>query len=268
MKIWAVSNQKGGVGKTTTVVALGGLLSSWGLRTLLVDLDPHGALTSYFKMNPDEIEQSVYNLFLDASLKKPVPTPEPYIVQTEFDGLSVLPGATAMATLDRQVAAIPGMGLVILNALKKTTEPFDYVLIDSPPMLGVLMINALACCEQLIMPVVPEFLALKGLERMLRTLTMVFNTRTVIPQYTIVPTMFDKRTKEARESLENLNTLYPELLWDSVIPVDTKYREASRLGIPGPLYAPTSKASAAYAGLLELLLQEGKSRKSSPEQPV
>lgn len=256
MKIWAVSNQKGGVGKTTTVIALGGLLSSWGFRTLLIDLDPHGALTSYFKMNPDDIENSVYNLFHDASLKKPANSPEPYIVKTEFDGLSVLPAATAMATLDRQVASMAGMGLVIVNALKKVADQYDYVIIDSPPMLGVLMINALAACERLIMPVIAEFLALKGLERMLRTLKMVFNSRKVIPRYTIVPTMFDKRTKEARESLQNLHLLYPEYLWDSVIPIDTKFREASRLGVPGPLYIPSSKASEAYTELLEMLLQE------------
>lgn len=256
MKIWAVSNQKGGVGKTTTVVALGGLLSSWGFRTLLIDLDPHGALTSYFKMNPDEIEGSVYNLFHDASLKKPASTPEPYIFHTEFDGLSVLPAATAMATLDRQVASMAGMGLVIVNALKKVEDQYDYVIIDSPPMLGVLMINALAACERLIMPVIAEFLALKGLERMLRTLKMVFNSRKNVPYYTIVPTMFDKRTKEARESLNFLNMHYPDYLWESVIPIDTKIREASRLGIPGPLYVPAGKASEAYAELLELLMQD------------
>ncbi len=256
MKIWAVSNQKGGVGKTTTVIALGGLLSSWGFRTLLIDLDPHGALTSYFKMNPDEIEGSVYHLFHDASVKKSPVTPEPYIVRTEFAGLSILPASTAMATLDRQVASMVGMGLVIANALKKVSDQYDYVIIDSPPMLGVLMINALAACERLIMPVIAEFLALKGLERMYKTLKMVFNSRKIAPRYTIVPTMFDKRTIEARESLQHLHTHYSESLWPSVIPIDTKYRDASRLGIPGPLYVPTSKASEAYADLLEFLLQD------------
>ncbi len=254
MKVWTVSNQKGGVGKTTTVVTLGGLLSSWGFRTLLVDLDPHGALTSYFKMNPDEVKASVYNLFHDASLKKKNTGPEPYIVETKFDGLFVLPAATAIATLDRQVASMGGMGLVVNNALAKVADRYDYVIIDSPPMLGVLMINALAACQQLIMPVLAEFLAVKGLERMMHTINMVYKSRANAPRYTIVPTMFDKRTRAAQESLRILRSQYPDYLWNSIIPIDTKIRDASTQGIPLSIYLPESKAVEAYSALLDRLL--------------
>ncbi len=253
MKIWTVSNQKGGVGKTTTVVTLGGLLSSWGFKVLLIDLDPHGSLTSYFGMNPDEMETSVYNLFHDASQKK-YRDPQSYIVQTEFNGLSVLPASTAIATLDRQVASMGGMGLVIASALKKVADQYDYVIIDSPPMLGVLMINALAACDHLIIPVLSEFLALKGLDRMLNTINMVFNSRKIKPLFTIIPTMFDKRTKAARESLMSLRTKYPDNVWEAFIPVDTKIREASRAGTPVSLFVKNSKAVDAYSDLLELLL--------------
>lgn len=256
MKIWAVSNQKGGVGKTTTVVTLGGLLSSWGFRTLLVDLDPHGSLTSYFKMNPDEVDLGVYNLFRDTSEKKKNVDPEQYIVQTEFDGLAVMPASTAIATLDRQVAQMGGMGLVVATALSKVANKYDYVIIDSPPMLGVLMINALAACDQLIIPVLAEFLALKGLDRMVHTISMVFHSRKTAPRYTIVPTMFDKRTKAARDSLVALHQQYPDNAWESVIPVDTKVRDASQAGVPLPLFDKAAKAVEAYSGLLELLLQD------------
>lgn len=254
MKIWSVSNQKGGVGKTTSVVTLGGLLSAWGFRTLLVDLDPHGSLTSYFKMNPDEIELSVYNLFLDASEKKKDIHPSRYIAKTQFDGLSVLPASTAIATLDRQVATMGGMGLVISTALNKVSDQYDYVLIDSPPMLGVLMINALAACDQLIIPVLAEFLALKGLDRMVHTLRMVFHSRKTPPKFIIVPTMFDKRTKAARDSLLALREQYPDNVWSAVIPVDTRVRDASSVGVPLPLLDKNSKAVEAYSELLELLL--------------
>ncbi|GAB4259026.1 MAG: ParA family protein [Methylomicrobium sp.] len=254
MKVWTVSNQKGGVGKTTTVVTLGGLLSSWGFRTLLVDLDPHGALTAYFRMNPDEVKASVYNLFHDASLKKKNSSPEPYISPTEFDGLSILPASTAIATLDRQVASMSGMGLVINNALHKVSGRYDYVLIDSPPMLGVLMINALAACQQLIIPVLAEYLAIKGLERMMHTLNMVFKSRIHAPRYTIVPTMFDKRTRAAQESLRVLQEQYPTYLWHSMIPIDTKIRDASKQGVPLSIYMPESKAVEAYSALLDQLL--------------
>jgi chromosome partitioning protein len=256
MKIWTVTNQKGGVGKTTTVVSLGGLLASWGFRTLLVDLDPHGSLTSYFKMNPDEIEFSVYNLFYDTGEKKANISPRPYIIKTKFDGLSILPASTAIATLDRQVASLGGMGLVIANALKKVSDDYDYVIIDSPPMLGILMINALAACQKIIIPSLSEHLALKGLERMVNTVHMVFKSRKNQPHYMIVPTMFDKRTRAARESLITLKQRYPDHLWSSVIPIDTKIRDASLQGIPAPLLEPNSKAVTAYTELLELLLQE------------
>ncbi len=256
MKIWAISNQKGGVGKTTTVVTLAGLLSSWGFRTLVIDLDPHGSLTSYFKLDPDSIKSSVYNLFHDTSQKKKNIDPMQYISATEFDGISILPASTAIATLDRQVASIGGMGLVVSTALKKVSEKYDYVLIDSPPMLGVLMINALASCDRLIVPVLSEFLALKGLERMMHTIDMVFQSRKVHPPCTIVPTMFDKRTRAARDSLLALREKYPDQVWQSFIPVDTKIREASRNGMPLSLYIKESKAGEAYSQLLEMFLME------------
>ncbi len=261
MKIWSVSNQKGGVGKTTTVVTLGGLLSSWGFRTLLVDLDPHGSLTSYFKMNPDEIEMGVYNLFRDTSEKKKDINPKIYVAKTEFDGIGVLPASTAIATLDRQVAQMGGMGMVIATALNKLKDQYDYVIIDSPPMLGVLMINALAACDHLIIPVLAEFLALKGLDRMVHTINMVFHSRKTPPKFTIVPTMFDKRTRAARESLVALHQQYPQNAWDSVVPVDTKIRDASRMGIPLPLLDKNAKAVEAYSVLLERLLLDKASDK-------
>lgn len=267
MKVWSVSNQKGGVGKTTTVVTLGGLLSSWGFRTLLVDLDPHGSLTSYFKMNPDETRSSVYNLFHDASQKKKQRSAEPYIAKTEFDGLSVLPASTAIATLDRQVASMGGMGMVVSTALKRVAGSYDYALIDSPPMLGVLMINALAACDHLIIPVLSEYLALKGLDRMVHTIGMVFNSRKVYPHYTIVPTMFDKRTKAARESLVSLRLKYPDNVWKSFIPVDTKIREASQSGTPVSLFAKDSRAAEAYADLLELLLLDNQQQDKKMAMP-
>ncbi len=264
MKTWAVSNQKGGVGKTTTVVSLGGLLSSWGFKTLLIDLDPHGSLTSYFKMNPDELDASVYNLFHETSLTKKKINPLPYITETEFDGLSVLPASTAIATLDRQVAALGGMGLVIANALSMVEEEYDYVIIDSPPMLGILMINALAACQRIIIPSIAEHLALNGLARMVRTIQMVFKSRKNPPDYLIVPTLFDKRTKVSKESLIRLQQTYPGLVWDSVIPIDTKVRDASLQGVPAPIYDPSSKAVEAYSNLLEYLLADKSMDDSSP----
>ncbi len=259
MKIWAVSNQKGGVGKTTTVVSLGGLLSSWGYKTLLVDLDPHGSLTSYFKHNPDTIKLSVYNVFQNASRKHKDFNPRPYILKTEFPELSILPASTAIATLDRQVASLGGMGLVISNALAEVADDYDFVIIDSSPMLGVLMVNALAACDYLLVPVTTEYLALQGLDKIINTIKMVFKSRKTPPGFKIIPTMFDKRTKAAMGCRASVLEKYPENAWDQYIPIDTKLREASSLGVPASIYDSTSKAVSSYSNLLDELLEKNAS---------
>ncbi|OUR74653.1 cobalamin biosynthesis protein CobQ, partial [Marinomonas sp. 42_23_T18] len=149
MHIWAVANQKGGVGKTTSVVTLAGLLADAGHRVLMIDLDPHGSLTSYFRFDPDSIEHSAYDLFLGNG-KIQESLPKELILETGHPNLSLLPSSTALATLERHAQAQGGMGLVVSKTLAILWDDYDYVLIDSPPVLGVLMINALAACQQLI----------------------------------------------------------------------------------------------------------------------
>jgi chromosome partitioning protein len=249
MKVWAIANQKGGVGKTTTAVTLGGLLAQRGHNTLLVDIDPHGSLTSYFGYSPDELESSVYTLFQNREID-----PFALVKPTRFDHLQILPAAMALATLDRQLGTQSGMGLVLHKALKQLGEKYDYALIDCPPVLGVLMVNALAACDQLIIPVQTEFLALKGLERMLKTLTMIMRSRNIKLPYTIVPTLFDRRTRASTETLRQLRDEHSSEVWSSVIPVDTQFREASRDGMPLPMQAPHSRGVVAYSRLLETLL--------------
>ena len=252
MKVWTVANQKGGVGKTTTTVSLGGLLVAWGFRTLMVDIDPHGSLTSYFRYDPDAIEESSYSLFQAAAEKRAINAGH-LIHQTGTEGLDLLPASVALATLDRQAGKLEGMGLVLKKALDGLSDQYDFVLIDCPPMLGVLMVNALAACERLIIPVQTEFLALKGLERMLHTLKMILRARTTPLPYNIVPTMFDQRTRASIETLRVMRENYPEHLWQEVIPIDTKFREASRAGLPPAIYDPRARGVQAYAKLLENL---------------
>ncbi len=256
MKIWSVANQKGGVGKTTTTVTLGGWCAARGAPTLMVDLDPHGSLTAYFGYDPESLDHSVYNLFRaerlesDAVMRLARPTSE--------ENLWLLPAATALATLDRQLGARDGMGLVIARALQTVASRFEYVVIDCPPMLGVLMVNALAACERLIIPVQTEFLAIKGLERMLHTLVMIERARGLNVPYTIVPTMFDRRTRASLDSLRSMRERFAEYLWPAVIPVDTRFREASRAGRPLGQYLGSSRGAQAYKTLLGDLLGEAR----------
>jgi len=254
VKIWTVSNQKGGVGKTTTAVCLGGLLAEQGQRVLLLDLDPQGSLSAYFRLNPDAVEHGVYSLFEARANERDVALPGMLVQATGVDRLSLMPASSAMATLDRQLGARSGMGLVISEALARLQDRFDYVLMDCPPMLGVLMVNALAACERLLIPVQTEFLALKGLERMLHTLLMIGRSRGGALPYTIIPTFFDRRTRASMHALRALRDQYGDRLWSRVIPVDTQFREASRAGVPLNVYNPQARGAQAYGSLLRWLL--------------
>lgn len=258
MKVWAIANQKGGVGKTTTAVSLAGILTQRGHRVLLMDIDPHGSLSAYFRYNPDELESSIYTLFQNQAIQ-----PNKLIRPTRYENLHIIPATMGLATLDRQLGAQSGMGLVLHKALKRLADQYDYALIDCPPMLGVLMVNAMAACDHLVIPVQTEFLALKGLERMLNTLTMITRSRSVRLPYSIVPTMFDRRTRASTETLRVLRRRYNEELWNLVIPVDTQFREASRMGVPLPILMPQSRGSLAYTRLLNFLISH-----SAHEQPA
>jgi len=254
MRIWAVANQKGGVGKTTTAVSLAGLSVLHGARTLLVDMDPHGSLTSYFGKDPETIQPSLYDLFhtgrADFAFTRTL------IRQTSLDQLDLLPASTAIATLDKQLGAKSGMGLAVANALKNIGDEYDQIFIDCPPMLGVLMVNALAACDHLIIPVQTEFLAIKGLDRMLHTLGMIEKAKSIHIPYTIVPTMFDRRTRASLETLHFLRDNYTDHLWQSVIPIDTRFRESSREGKPISHFRVSTRGARAYSLLLDSLMQE------------
>lgn len=250
MQIWTVANQKGGVGKTTTAVALAGLAAARGQRVLLVDLDPQGSMSSYFRYNPDNLEASTFTLFqqrnsLSADLVGQL------IVPAGYPNLHLLPASGALATLERQAIGPDGLGLTIAQSLTHIEEDFDLTVIDCPPQLGVLMVNALAACQFLLIPVQTEFLALKGLERMLHTLSMLGRSRKRPLPYTIVPTMYDRRTQASVSTLHTLRHQHGEQVWAGKIPVDTKLRNASKAGVPPHVYSPDSHGIQAYMHLLK-----------------
>lgn len=253
MRTWAIANQKGGVGKTTTTLALAGLLADAGKRVLVVDLDPHGSMTSYFGYDPDNMEQSCYDLFQHSGFI-PLSLPQQLVAETSHENIKLLPSSTALAVLERQSPSKDGLGLVISNTLALLQDDFDFALIDSPPLLGVLMVNALAASEHLLIPVQTEFLALKGLERMVNTLKMINRSRKQVLSYSIVPTLFDRRTQASISALRTLKKQHLEFLWQAYIPVDTRLRDASRAGLVPSRFDKSSRAVVAYRALLKHIL--------------
>ena len=251
MHVWTVSNQKGGVGKTTTSVALGGLAAETGQRVLLVDLDPQGSLSAWFRQDSGAEGNSVYSLF-----QAPEPLSREYvnslILPTTADNLFLFKASTLLATLERQSVG-QGKGLVIVKALAAISRDFDLAILDCPPQLGVLMVNALAACDQLIIPVQTEFLAIKGLERIVHTIEMMTKSRKTKLNHLIVPTMFDRRTQASVSSLRNIRFEFGEKVWPGMIRVDTRLRDASKAGLPPHLYADDSRALVDYRSLFKYL---------------
>ncbi|MBY6186857.1 ParA family protein [Marinobacter hydrocarbonoclasticus] len=256
MRIWTIVNQKGGVGKTTTVVSLAGLLVQRGQRVLMVDTDPHASLGYYLGLDPEEMPGSLFDLFYHHQSLTQAQI-ESVIVPTNVEGLELLPAATALATLDRSLGSQAGMGLILKSILTRLSHRYDAVLIDCPPVLGVLMVNALAACEQIVVPVQTEFLALKGLDRMIQTLQRLGQGGRKVPPHVIVPTMFDRRTRASLLALSELVRTHPNHLWHSVIPVDTRFRDASLAHLPAPQYAGDCRGVKAYNDLLDELLSRG-----------
>ena len=252
MKVWTVANQKGGVGKTTTTVSLGGLLAEQGKRVLMIDTDPHASLSYYFGIDAEATSHSVYDIFIQSSSLSADNVMD-CLSPTKLDNLYVLPATMALATLDRTMGSEQGMGLVLKKALAKIADEFDVAIIDCPPVLGVLMVNALAACDKVIVPTQTEYLALKGLDRMIRTMEIMGRSLSKTFDTVIIPTMFDKRTNAALASRKKLLSDYGERVWEGVIPVDTHFRDASLVQLPISAAYPKTRGVSAYAKLLAVL---------------
>ncbi len=227
MRIWAIANQKGGVGKTTTTLALGCGLAALGHRVLLIDLDPHASLTRAFGIPLDPPLAGVLDLFSAppaelASLCHDTPVP----------GLAHVCAQAALATLERRSANQPGLGLALQNALARHQGRHDYILLDCAPTLGLLMINALAAADRLIIPTQAEPLALHGLDGMVRTGEMVERSRRRPLPISILPTLFDRRTRAGNESLKQMQDRHGARVWEDAIPVDTRLCSAATVMAP------------------------------------
>ncbi|WP_281556591.1 ParA family protein [Thalassomonas sp. RHCl1] len=251
MVIWTIANQKGGVGKTTSTITLGGLLAEQGHRVLLVDTDPHASLSYYFGIESEDLELSVFDLFVQVSTKEQI---EQSLCPTRYENIDILPATMALATLDRSLGSKGGMGLVLKKAMEQLSDEYDYVLMDCPPVLGVLMVNALAASDRILVPVQTEFLALKGLDRMMKTLDIMQGEQDKPFSYTIIPTMYDKRTKASLLAYRSLQEMYGDKVWSSVVPIDTNFRNASvEQKVPSD-YAHSTRGVYAYKKLLNYLM--------------
>ncbi|MFD0738968.1 ParA family protein [Lysobacter koreensis] len=248
MQAWAIANQKGGVGKTTTTLCLARGLALAGQRVLLIDLDPHASLTRAFGVPANPPPAGTHDLFDNsgaslASLAR----------ATQIDGLKLIAAQPALATLERRGATQPGLGLALGRALHAVQPLYDHVLLDCPPTLGLLMVNALAAADRLVVPTQTDPLALHGLADMLRTAEMVERSRRrPLPQH-VLPTLYDRRTRSGVHSLELLHDRYEGRVWPGAVPMDTRLRDAPALTTA---IAPSGRGADAYRRALAWLLAQ------------
>ncbi len=255
-KTWVVANQKGGVGKTTTVVSLAGEAALRGEKVLVVDLDPHGSLSAYLGAG-EEAGAGLTELF-QAAAGGTTTELAASILPTQVEGISLIPTSMALATVERRFGQKPGMGRVVSKALAPLAAHFDLILIDCPPVLGMLLINGLAAADVAVIPTQTEPLALVGLKRLDQTLNMMARSQAFGScERFIVPTMFDRRTRASWDTLVQLKSGWRPNLWWEVIPSDTALREASRRGLPisHTSGGRTTRAGAAYSRLYEDVLE-------------
>ena len=229
MRIWTVANQKGGVGKTTTTLALGGRLVLRGFRVLLLDLDPHASMTQALGIPAEPPPEGILELF-----DEPAKSIAELRRDTMLEGLHLVAGQAGLATLERRAGNRPGLGRALSRALDAVSADYDYALLDCPPTLGLLMVNALAAADRLVVPTQTEPLAQFGLQGIARTATMVGRSRVRGLPMSILPTLYDRRTRIAQDTLAEMRSRFEGQVWNEAIPVDTRLRDMNLLMGPEP----------------------------------
>ena len=246
----ACANQKGGVGKTTTVVNLGSYLALLGERVLIVDLDPQGNATSGLGLDRTQIEGSVYDAVIDGAHLSGLTVPGP------ISGLHVVPSAIALAGAEVELAPIEGRERRLARLLAETAIEYDYVLVDCPPSLGLLTVNALTAADSVLIPLQCEYYALEGLTQLLATLDLIrdhLNPHLAIKG--VVLTMSDGRTRLSAHLAAEVRRHLGDRVFDTVIPRSVRLSEAPSHGVPISGYAPDSAGAVAYAALAAELRQ-------------
>jgi chromosome partitioning protein len=250
----ACANQKGGVGKTTTVVNLGSYLALAGERVLIVDLDPQGNATSGLGLDRNAIERSIYDGVIDGAQLGDLTVPGP------IEGLDVVPSAIALAGAEVELAPIEGREHRLARLLAEIANDYDYLLIDCPPSLGLLTVNALTAANSVLIPLQCEYYALEGLTQLLATLELIrdhLNPDLAIKG--VILTMFDGRTRLSSDVAAEVRRHLGSRVYETVIPRNVRLSEAPSHGKPISSYAPESTGALAYAALsVELRTRDGR----------
>lgn len=252
-KTVAIFNQKGGVGKTTTCVNMAAALGAKGKKTLLIDVDPQGNSTSGVGIDKSTVEYSTYDMLIDSVSARAI------LIETEFKNLSVLPANMNLAGAELELAESDDRYRVLKKAIATLVMEYDYIIIDCPPSLGLLSLNALVAADTVIVPLQCEYYALEGLSQLVSTV------RTVKQHYNehlelegVLFTMYDSRLKLNAQVVEEVEKYFPGKAYKTMIPRSVKIAEAPSFGEPVIYYEKYSKPSFAYKKFVDEFLKANK----------
>lgn len=251
-RIIAITNQKGGVGKTTSTVNLGASLAALGNKVLLVDIDPQGNATSGVGVEKGVLDECVYNLLVDNIDVKTV------IVETAYENLSIIPATIQLAGAEIELVSTMSREHQLKKSLEQVKNDYDYILIDCPPSLGLLTINALTASDSLIIPVQCEYYALEGLSQLLNTVRLVQKhlNKTLMIEGVLL-TMLDARTNLGIQVIEEVKKYFQDKVFKSIVPRNIRLSEAPSHGKPITAYDPKSKGAEVYLELAKEVMNVG-----------
>ena len=249
--IISMCNQKGGVGKTTSTINMGACLAEYGRKVLLVDLDPQGALSAGLGLTHDDIEDTIYDVMLDSHTSI-----HSAIQHTGVAGLDLVPANIDLSAAEIQMVNEVGREHTLARALRPVRRDYDFIIIDCQPSLGLLTVNALACSQGVIIPMECEFFSLRGLALLTDTVEKVSDRINFdLEVMGILVTMFDRRTKHAREVMSRVVDYFGDKVFDTVITRTVRFPETSVAGEPITTWAPNSPATQQYRNMAKEVIE-------------
>jgi chromosome partitioning protein len=254
-RIIAIANQKGGVGKSTTAVNLTAYLGNFGYKTLIIDMDPQSNSTSGLGFESNSDRKSIYNIIISGESINNV------TCKTDFDNLFIIPSSIQLAGAEVELVTSMKREYRLKEAVNKLNESFDFIIIDCPPALGLLTINALSAANEVIIPIQCEYYALEGLGQLLNTITLV--RENLNPDLEIagaLMTMFDPRIKLSEQVLSEVKKYFSSKVYNTIIPRNVRLSEAPSYGKPILFYDPVCKGALAYKDFTKEVIENGSKR--------
>lgn len=257
MKVISITNQKGGVGKTTSAINIAYFLAKMGLRTLLIDFDPQGNATSGLGIDKNQLETTMSDVISGEKTLRDV------IIDTGFAGLKLAPSTPILANTEVELANANGRFTRLKNAIETIRDDFDYVILDSPPSLSLLTVNGFIASDYLVLPVQAEFYAMEGLGQLLESMKLVRKGMNPnLELLGVLPTMVDSRTTLSGQVYEEIKKFFPGKVFSTPIPRNIRLAEAPSHGVPVGIYDRFSKGARAYKAVAKEIIERAQEKKN------